>query len=412
MANEEHVRIMNQGVEVWNNWRNRNRAVKPDLSDTNLEGVVMRLTRKLEVADFTDVKLWRSTLASADLRGANFKRADLRDARLDDANLQDADFSEAQLSRACLRRANLVNAQLISANLVSAIMTEAAMDQVLCAAANLSGAILERAVMRFADLKGANLNLANLMFADLSDASFQDATLVWADLRYSNLNRVDLRCTDLREATFGRTTLCDVDLSQARDLHTVLHEGPSHIGIDTIYRSGGAIPESFLRGCGIPDRFILHARSLINQPIEFYSCFIGHSSQDQAFVESLYAQLQEKGVRCWFAPEDMKIGDRIRPRIDESIRLHDKLLLVLSEDSVASSWVEQEVETALEHERKSGRTVLFPIRLDNAVMEIETGWPALIRNTRHIADFSRSKDHDAYQAAFERLLRDLKAEGG
>jgi hypothetical protein len=32
-----------------------------------------------------------------------------------------------------------------------------------------------------------------------------------------------------------------------------------------------------------------------------------------------------------------------------------------------------------------------------------------IRRTRHIGDFSRWKDHDAYQQAFERLLRDLKA---
>ena len=39
----------------------------------------------------------------------------------------------------------------------------------------------------------------------------------------------------------------------------------------------------------------------------------------------------------------MKIGDKIRLRIDESIRIHDELLLVLSENSVASQWVEHEV---------------------------------------------------------------------
>ena len=100
-----------------------------------------------------------------------------------------------------------------------------------------------------------------------------------------------------------------------------------------------------------------------------------------------------------------------RPRIDESIRLHDKLLLVLSEYSTASQWVEQEVATALARERKEQRTVLFPIRLDNAIMEIESDWPFLIRNTRHIGDFSRWKNYDVYQKAFNRLLRDLKAEG-
>jgi hypothetical protein len=143
--------------------------------------------------------------------------------------------------------------------------------------------------------------------------------------------------------------------------------------------------------------------------IQFHSCFISYASKDHAFAERLYADLQNKGVRCWFAPEDMKIGDRIRPRIDETIRLYDKLLLILSKTSVASQWVEQEVATALARERQQGTTILFPIRIDNAVMTLETDWPALIRNTRHIGDFRRWKTHGVYQKAFDRLLRDLKA---
>ena len=51
----------------------------------------------------------------------------------------------------------------------------------------------------------------------------------------------------------------------------------------------------------------------------------------------------------------MKVGDRIRPRIDESIRLHDKLLLVLSEHSIASRWVQKEVETAFEQEQQHNK---------------------------------------------------------
>ncbi|MCI0490454.1 MAG: toll/interleukin-1 receptor domain-containing protein [Blastocatellia bacterium] len=187
------------------------------------------------------------------------------------------------------------------------------------------------------------------------------------------------------------------------------HEGPSHVSIDTLYKSKGEIPEAFLRGCGVPDNFIEYMHSLTNQAFEYYSCFISYSSKNHDFAERIYADLQNKGVRCWFAPEDMKIGDKIRTRIDETIRKYDKLLLVLSEESVASQWVEAEVEAAIEKE-EDGKTVLFPVRLDDAVMKLNTGWPALIKRTRHIGDFTQWQTHSSYQKAFARLMRDLKAE--
>ena len=35
MANEEHLKILKQGVEQWNKWRLEN-AIRPDLSDVDL----------------------------------------------------------------------------------------------------------------------------------------------------------------------------------------------------------------------------------------------------------------------------------------------------------------------------------------------------------------------------------------
>lgn len=107
-------------------------------------------------------------------------------------------------------------------------------------------------------------------------------------------------------------------------------------------------------------------------------------------------------------PHDMKTGDRIRPRIYEQIWFNDKLLLILSESSVASEWVEYEVETALARERKEKRDILFPIRLDDAVMESTTAWAAHIQDARHITDFTRWKEYDEYQKGLTRLLCDLK----
>ncbi|HZM25722.1 MAG TPA: TIR domain-containing protein [Anaerolineales bacterium] len=105
----------------------------------------------------------------------------------------------------------------------------------------------------------------------------------------------------------------------------------------------------------------------------------------------------------------MHVGNSL-PTVARTVFLpDDKLLLVLSKTSVTSPWVEQEVETAIEQESKRGTTILFPVQIDNAVMTLETGWPALIRRTRNIGDFRRWKTRDVYQKAFDRLLWDLKA---
>ena len=113
----------------------------------------------------------------------------------------------------------------------------------------------------------------------------------------------------------------------------------------------------------------------LNQPIQFYSCFISYSVKDQDMAERLHADLQNKGVRCWFAPHDLPIGAKILDGIDEAIRLRDKVLLILSEHSIKSDWVEDEVTTAFEEERKRGQPMLFPIRLDDIVMATQTCSP-------------------------------------
>ena len=183
--------------------------------------------------------------------------------------------------------------------------------------------------------------------------------------------------------------------------------GPSTIDHRTLQRSG-PLPLAFLRGVGLPDNLIDYLPSLLNQPIQFFSCFISYSSKDQEFADRLHADLQNKGVRCWFAPHDMPIGAKIIDAIDEAIRLRDKVLLILSEHSVASDWVEEEVTRALDEERSRKTTVLFPIRVDDAVLNTNEAWARGLRIQRNIGDFCRWKDHDAYQKVLERVLRDLK----
>jgi len=97
-----------------------------------------------------------------------------------------------------------------------------------------------------------------------------------------------------------------------------------------------------------------------------------------------------------------------RCRIEEAIYVHEKLLLILSKDAVMSNWVQQEVEAALYKEVTTGQEVLFPIRLDNTILESQTLWAKRLRQ-RHISDFTDWQDYGAYQQTFTTLLRHLKS---
>jgi len=253
--------------------------------------------------------------------------------------------------------------------------------------------------------------------AKLDRAEFHNASLGNTEFNGSSLKGTKFINSDLENANFENVTLkhtifSDVDLSSVKGLDTVNHQGPSYIDVQTLIKSKGNLPEDFLRGCGLPDYFIEYNHSLFSgKAIEYYSCFISYSSVDKDFTQRIFADLQNKGIRCWFAPDSLKIGDKVRQTIDNSIRIYDKLLVVLSKNSIMSQWVEKEVETAFNEERKRGdaRTILFPIRLDNSVMETNQAWATDIRLMRHIGDFTDWKNHDSYQKAFERLISDLKA---
>ena len=278
--------------------------------------------------------------------------------------------------------------------------------------ARLVRAHLHGANLRQADLRHARLRDSCLSGADLSDANLCDADLLGTDLSGANLSR-----TDLSRAFVGNTIFGNVDLRTVKGLAEVLPVGWFVIGIDTIYRSHGQIPESFLRDAGVPDNFIVFMKSLTGSAFDYYSCFISYSTRDQEFADRLYGDLQAKGVRCWFAPHDIQGGRKIHEQIDEAIRVYDKLLLILSDASMNSEWVGTEIANARAREVQQKRQTLFPISLVPferirtwKLFDADTGIDSA-REIREyfVPDFSNWKDHDSYATGFERLLRDLKA---
>jgi hypothetical protein len=324
-----------------------------------------------------------------DLCNVSLAKSSLRGARLDEVNLNGADLRWADLKGAKFRDAKLAGADFRWAH--------------------LDGADLRGASMRGARLREAKLE-AKLFKTDLREA----------DLRGANLCGADLREADLGGSRCLKTIFADVDLSEAKGLESVKHEGPSTLGTDTILRSRGKISEAFLRGCGVPEQWIEYLPSLVGamSPIQFYSCFISHSSKDEEFAQRLHARLVQARLRVWFAPEDMRGGRKSIDQIDQAIRVHDKLLLVLSEASMSSDWVKHEVVKAVAREKAEKRQVLFPISLVgfNAIKE----WTAFdsdlgrdlakVVREYHVPDFSKWKKHDAFEAGFKKLLRDLNRE--
>jgi uncharacterized protein YjbI with pentapeptide repeats len=360
MANPEHLAIVKQGVARWNEWKGewdeRQAKAWPAISHE----------QRVE---------W--TTAPEPL--ANFRNVD-----------EFVDLSGAELAGRDLRGANFRATVLVGADL------------------------------RYAALQGADLFVADLREALLDRSVVIEANLEFADLRRANFGRAIVAGANFQMAGMEDTVFAGVDLSSVDGLESVRHFGPSVIGIETLFKSKGKIPEVFLRGCGMPEEFIAYVGSMVGRPIEYYSCFISYSSKDQAFADRLYADLQAKGVRCWFAPHDIKGGRKIHEQLDEAIRLHDKLLLILSEHSMASDWVGTEIANAREREAREKKQMLFPITI--APFEEVRKWKLFdadrgkdsAREIReyYIPDFSVwERDNGAYQKEFDKLVAALKNSG-
>ena len=369
MANQQHLALLRKkGTTEWN----KKRAENPEI-----------------VADLSGAKLFGADLNGVNLSGANLMKAHLTDANLSGGNLSGANLSGADLSDAHLSRADLTGAQLSFADLSRADLT----------GAHLTDADLSNAHLRGADLTGANLTAASLIYTNLTGARLRDSILSTADV--------------------FETVLADVDFTNTFGLDSCRHGGPSIVDHRTLLKSGSSLPVEFLRGCGLPDRLIDYLPSLMEAgPNQFYSCFISYSTANQDFANRLYSDLQSNGVRCWFAPHDILGGKRIHDQVDAAIKIYDRLLLILSQESMSSRWVGTEISKARQKELAVDRNVLFPITLvpfkdirDWQQFDADIGDDSAKRIREYfVPDFSDWKNHDAYQPSFERLLKALKSQ--
>ena len=379
MANLKQMDIIKRGVDSWNTWRINNSHILPSLSDAGLHMAYLN----------------KANLSKADLSDAGLRLADLIEANLKGADLYWANLSEANLRGANLREANLQGANMTGSNLRRTILNST----------NLSQANISRADISSSELKRANLYGADLSGADLSNSILRDANLIGANLTGANLEGADLT-----NAVIGATLFGNVDLSNVKGLESLLHLGPSTVGIDTIYKSQGKVPVLFLRNAGVPRHLIDYIELFVDQNKKYYSCFISYSKKNEKFAHKLYEDLQAHGVRCWLTTEKLKRRDRNHALISSAVNLHDKLIMILSEDSIDKVKTENEYNCAVEKEMKAGKSVLVPISLDDAVKYTEQPWAIKMRRLRKLPDFSMWQDSDTYQEALSDLLEELSAE--
>ena len=186
MANEEHLKILWQGVEAWNRWREENPDIEPDLHKADLRGAALRKAN-LSGADLRKANLRKANLSGADLTMANSSEVDLKGADLNGASLIMADLNGANLSEADLTGADLSGVNLSEASLWRADLTGADLRGAALRKADLSGAALRKANLSGADLRKANLSGTDLNRANLSEADLTRSQLVWTNFEEANL---------------------------------------------------------------------------------------------------------------------------------------------------------------------------------------------------------------------------------
>ncbi len=195
MANAEHLAVLWQGVEIWNEWRenNNNCEILIDLIGANLTGL-----------NLTQVNLNRANLSGADLSGVNLSHANLRMANLGEANLTGADLTGADLKMANLRMAILSRAKLSGADLKGAYLSLANLNE-----ANLSEAKLSGVNLRMAYLGGTNLTGTNLSEANLSGAILERAEALETNFNKAILTGACLQDWTINNATNLYNVICD-----------------------------------------------------------------------------------------------------------------------------------------------------------------------------------------------------------
>jgi uncharacterized protein YjbI with pentapeptide repeats len=362
------------------------------------------------------VDLHGADMRDSDLMGAMLRRANLSGCYLNPSHLYRADLREADLSRALLNGANLRGADLRGANLENANLDRAVLSDANLTGANLTGAILSRSNLTGANFTDANLTGANFNGADLKRTNLSGAILEATDFYEAVLNDTLTVGAKFSGCIVGYTVLQNCDLSGAEGLHQARHDAPSTVGVDTLFRSEGAIPEAFLLGSGAPESLIAFQQSIKDAPPLGREYFISCAEPDIRFAQKLQTGLRSHGVRSWVFAENFRGNALVDRRstsgeeeVERWVRHYDKLIIVCSQAGLDSETVRNDLTQAKDLQQSRDEWLLYLVDPDGT-MDQPRARVARNLTYEHVVFDLRGQDTNAdkHEQELARLAESLK----
>jgi hypothetical protein len=197
VAKKEHLKILKQGVEAWNKWREENPDVKPDLCNLAIYKENSEICATELNSDEDHSRLMTELMNS-------YKGVDLSKI-----NLRGANLNRSVLIRATLREADLRNAKLKEANLFNACLVGSEFDGVNLQGIKLNNAELQGTVLSYTNLEKAVLSYVNLQRSWLIQVNLQEAILLCADLQGTEILSTKLQGANFSYAIVDGKTWID-----------------------------------------------------------------------------------------------------------------------------------------------------------------------------------------------------------
>jgi hypothetical protein len=127
------------------------------------------------------------------------------------------------------------------------------------------------------------------------------------------------------------------------------------------------------------------------------SVFLSHNSQDKPFVRRLASDLDAHGVKCWIDEAEIRIGDSLIEKIRQGLDSMSYVAVILSPDSVNSTWVQKEVDVAMNQEIFAKQVKVLPLLYRKCEL------PGFLLGKKY-ADFTKD---ESYEVALEDFVRSI-----